>query len=76
MNNSVMKCCICNNEKIGQFITIDNEKYHLECIKSLKENTNKALKKIDNMFNEGNDDTIIDDLLELERMLEGNDYNE
>lgn len=36
-NNSVMKCCICNNEKIGQFITIDNKKYHLCCIKQLKE---------------------------------------
>lgn len=40
-NNSVMKCCICNNEKICQFITIDNEKYHLCCIKQLKDNWTK-----------------------------------
>lgn len=41
-NNSVMKCCICNNEKIGQFITIDNKKYHLCCIKELQQE-NKRL---------------------------------
>lgn len=45
-NNSVMKCCICNNEKICQFITIDNEKYHLCCIKQLKENWNNLKKDI------------------------------
>lgn len=44
--------------------------------KQLKEIITKALNKIDNMFNEGNDDTIIDDLLELERILEGSDSNE
>lgn len=37
----------------------------------LKEIIKKALNKIDNMFNEGNDDTVIDDLLELEKILEG-----
>ena len=37
MNKSVMKCCICNNENIGQFITINNKKYHLCCIEQLKE---------------------------------------
>ena len=26
MNKSVMKCCICNNENIGEFITINNER--------------------------------------------------
>lgn len=41
-NNSIMKCCICNNEKIGQFITIDNKKYHLCCIKELQQE-NKRL---------------------------------
>lgn len=39
--------------------------------KQLKEIIKKALNKIDNMFNEGNDDTVIDDLLELEKILEG-----
>lgn len=40
-NNSVMKCCVCNNKKSGEFITIDNKKYHLCCIKQLKDNWNK-----------------------------------
>ena len=43
-NNSVMKCCVCNNEKMGQFITIDNKKYHLCCIKQLKDNWNELKK--------------------------------
>lgn len=42
----------------------------------LKEIIKKALNKIDNMFNEGNDDTVIDDLLELEKILEGSGSNE
>lgn len=44
MNKSVMKCCICNNENIGQFITIKDEKYHLCCIEELQQE-NKELKK-------------------------------
>lgn len=58
-------------------ISLLDENYRLETnLNKLKENANKALKKIDNMFNEGNDNTIIDDLLELERILEGSDSNE
>ena len=41
MNKSVMKCCICNNENIGQFITINNKKYHLCCIEQLKQENKK-----------------------------------
>lgn len=44
MNKSVMKCCICNNENIGQFITINNKKYHLCCIEQLQQE-NKILKE-------------------------------
>lgn len=44
MNKSVMKCCICNNENIGQFITINNKKYHLCCIEQLQQE-NKKLKE-------------------------------
>lgn len=44
MNKSVMKCCICNNENIGQFITINNKKYHLCCIEQLQQE-NKQLKE-------------------------------
>lgn len=44
MNKSVMKCFICNNEKIGIFITINNKKYHLCCIEQLQQE-NQSLKK-------------------------------
>lgn len=43
MNTSVKKCCICNNKKIGEFILINNEKYHLCCIEQLSQE-NKELK--------------------------------
>lgn len=41
MNKSVMKCCICNNERIGEFITINNKKYHLCCIEQLQQENKK-----------------------------------
>ena len=41
MNKSVMTCCICNNENIGQFITINNKKYHLCCIEQLQQENKK-----------------------------------
>lgn len=43
MNTSVKKCCICNNKKNGEFILINNEKYHLCCIEQLSQE-NKDLK--------------------------------
>ena len=63
MNKSVMKCCICNNENIGQFITINNKKYHLCCIEQLQQENqqqNQLLK--DKGF-------IIDKLMEENRQL-------
>ena len=47
MNKSVMKCCICNNENIGRFITINNKKYHLCCIEQLQQENQKYKKVID-----------------------------
>lgn len=41
INNSVMKCCICNNEKMGEFITINDNKYHLCCIENLQQENNQ-----------------------------------
>ena len=41
INNSVMKCCICNNKKIGEFITINDNKYHLCCIEELQQENNQ-----------------------------------
>ncbi len=37
---------------------------------------NKALNKINNMFDRGDANTIIDDLLELDKILKGSDSNE
>lgn len=61
MNKSVMKCCICNNENIGQFITINNKKYHLCCIerlqeenKQLKDNQVRAMNKIRDFIDSAN----------------------
>lgn len=42
----------------------------------LQERINKALNKIDNMFDRGDTNTIIDDLLELDKILKGSDSNE
>ena len=44
--------------------------------KQLKERINKVLNKIDNMFDRGDANTIIDDLLELDKMLKESDSNE
>lgn len=41
MNKSVMKCCICNNENIGQFITINKE------YERLNKEKNRGFKIID-----------------------------
>lgn len=44
--------------------------------KKQKERINKVLNKIDNMFDRGDANTIIDDLLELDKMLKESDSNE
>lgn len=83
-NNSVMKCCVCNNEKMGQFITIDNKKYHLCCIKQLKDNWNKLKDYLHNVdvvvdYSEKYDehfinyDELIDKMQELEKGSDSND---
>ena len=40
-------------------------------IQQLKDRIDKALRKIENMFDLGNEETVIDDLLELEKTLKG-----
>lgn len=47
MNKSVMKCYICNNENIGEFITINNKKYHLCCIEQLQQENQELKKQVD-----------------------------
>lgn len=72
-NNSVMKCCICNNKKSGEFITIDNKKYHLCCTKQLKDNWNKLRECLNDVMNSSDGDdkdfvkTILDIMQELEK---------
>ena len=46
INKSVMKCCICNNDNIGEFITINGKKYHLCCIEQLKKQKDDVVEYI------------------------------
>lgn len=41
-----MKCCICNNDNIGEFITINGKKYHLCCIEQLKKQKDDVANRI------------------------------
>lgn len=43
----------------------------IEYIKELEDRINKAINKIDDMFNRGDEFTIIDDLIELDKLLKG-----
>lgn len=78
-NNSVMKCCVCNNKKSGEFITIDNKKYHLCCIEQLKDNWVKLKECLKDVMNSCNADdkdfveTILDIMQELEQGSDSND---
>ena len=51
----------------------DVKRRYVKYDKPRKEIIAESLNKIDDMFNEGNDDTIIEDILELEKILEGSD---
>ena len=57
----------------------ENEMLNNECDTYMKiatkkqERIDKATKKINKMFANGNEDTVIDDLLELEKILQGED---
>lgn len=48
----------------------------LDDYNELTQRTEKALNKINNMFDRGDANTIIDDLLELDKILKGSDSNE
>lgn len=48
----------------------------LDDYNELNQRTEKALNKINNMFDRGDANTIIDDLLELDKILKGSDINE
>lgn len=45
----------------------------LDDYNELNQRTEKALNKINNMFDRGDANTIIDDLLELDKILKGSD---
>ena len=70
INNSVMKCEICNNEKCGEFITINDKKYHLCCIEQLQNNWNELKKYIENELSSKYIHKY--DILEKMQELEGN----
>ena len=55
MNNSVMKCCICNNENTGRFITISGNKYHLICIENLQQENKRLKEAIKNTYDSSQD---------------------
>lgn len=62
---------------LGDFERVANELIRVkEENKELKSRINKALNKINNMFDRGDGNTIIDDLLELEDILVGKRLNE
>lgn len=43
-NKSVFECCICNNFQKGEFIVVNDKKYHLCCIVQLETNWNDLKK--------------------------------
>lgn len=47
----------------------------LDDYNELNQRTKKALNKINNMFDRGDANTIIDDLLELDKIIKGSDNN-
>lgn len=52
---------------------LENQHNYYQENKELKRRINKVLNKIDNMFDRGDTNTIIDDLLELDKILKGSD---
>ena len=48
----------------------------LDDYNELNQRIEKALNKINNMFDRGDANTIIDDLLELDKILKGSEVNE
>ena len=52
MNQSIMKCCICNSEHAGEFITINYKKYHLCCIEQLQQENEELKRVYDNLQKE------------------------
>lgn len=73
--NKILKENAENNDKVVDKVNWENQLLKKEN-KQLKERINKALNKIDNMFDRGDANTIIDDLLELDKILKGSDSNE
>lgn len=47
INNSVKHCCICDNKKYGEFISINDEKYHLCCIEQLQQENKQLQQELD-----------------------------
>ena len=58
---------------------LDWYKDEIHCLydekKELQQRIDKAIEYINYMFDKGNDEDIVDDLLELEKILKGSDSN-
>ena len=63
------------NDKIYPSMVIRSQAEAIELLQQendqLKDRINKAINKIDDMFNNGDEFTIIDDLIELDKLLKG-----
>lgn len=73
--NKILKENAENNDKVVDKVNWEKQLLKKEN-KQLKERINKALNKIDNMFDRGDTNTIIDDLLELDKIFKGSDSSE
>lgn len=67
---SVYESNITNPKKQLEFYKILSEQLQQEN-QQLQDRINKATNKIDDMFNRGDEFTIIDDLIELDKLLKG-----
>ena len=67
-NNSVKKCCVCNNKRHGEFIIHNEKKYHLCCIEQLQNNWNELKKFINSGYYDSYiySSTILKKMQELE----------
>lgn len=68
MNKSVMKCCICNNENIGEFVTINDKKYHLCCIEQLQQENQELKRKLNETIHKATE--FESEVYELKKQLE------
>jgi hypothetical protein len=75
-NNSIMKCCICNNYKKGEFIVINDKKYHLDCITNLQDRIDKAIEYNNHLIKDAKYHLNLGHLKKMNKILKGDSKNE